>query len=327
MPKCKNKIINEKQIKHNDNGVFKSKPKIMITSKDQSSKGNRYHYTFTFWNLLNHYNPLIPLMMTYDFSPTVEISKVKVNNKHLYIVRDDLLAGGTKQRAAAPMLRKLCKEGFDEFVYASPFCGFAQLALAITCHHLGINCTLFCEQDRSPNTSKGRLHEFATLAKKYANRVFIEPNLGTAEEAARGYCHAKSSRYLIPLGFQCEEYTNELKKALEIQWENICIKLERTPTTLWLPVGSGTLSRTFRKVLPPSTKIKCVNVNVLPKDDQRISELDSIVGIELHHLPIPFIEPASDLPPVPSNKFYDAKLWDLIKREMSDGDVWWNVAR
>ncbi|WP_170179617.1 pyridoxal-phosphate dependent enzyme [Parashewanella spongiae] len=250
-----------------------------------------------------------------------------IANKCLHVIRDDLLPGGTKQRAAAQMLQNLAEDGFTEFVYASPFSGFAQIALASTCKLLNLKCTLFCEQNRSLLTKNQTLHEFSEIAKQSADSVYIESSLQSAEKAAKAYCELKCGSYLIPLGFQCNEFTIELAKILSVEWSHICKKLGRQPSVLWLPVGSGTLARTFRKILPQSVLLKCVNVNVLTLDDPRILDLASQSGIELYHLKQPFIEPVVDSPPIPSNRYYDAKLWKLIEKHISNDDVWWNVAR
>jgi hypothetical protein len=53
-------------------------------------------------------------------------TKITVN-----VVRDDLLLGGTKQRALVKLIES--NLGFNEFVYAGPSSGFAQVALTISC--------------------------------------------------------------------------------------------------------------------------------------------------------------------------------------------------
>ena len=47
------------------------------------------------------------------------------------VVRDDLLNGGTKRRAFTIYVKS--KPEMDEFVYASPRQGYAQLSLAYAC--------------------------------------------------------------------------------------------------------------------------------------------------------------------------------------------------
>ena len=54
------------------------------------------------------------------------------------IVRDDLLPGGTKRRVAGVLLK-----GAEEFVYASPAYGYAQIALAYACKDADKRATIF----------------------------------------------------------------------------------------------------------------------------------------------------------------------------------------
>ncbi|RYZ79617.1 MAG: hypothetical protein EOP06_26860, partial [Proteobacteria bacterium] len=73
-----------------------------------------------------------------------------------FVVRDDLLIGGTKQRAIIPFITELRQQGYDNFFYASPFCGFAQIALATAVQLLGVECTIYCE--KAPT---GGMHRFS----------------------------------------------------------------------------------------------------------------------------------------------------------------------
>lgn len=71
-----------------------------------------------------------------DLSPRPVITKLD----GIRVVRDDLLPGGTKQRASAPFIQDMVNIGYSHFVYASPFAGFAQVALAYTCRMLNVRC-------------------------------------------------------------------------------------------------------------------------------------------------------------------------------------------
>ena len=58
----------------------------------------------------------------------------------IQVVRDDLLNGGTKRRAFMYYVQSLPE--VEEFVYASPRQGYAQLSLAYVCRDLGRKCTV-----------------------------------------------------------------------------------------------------------------------------------------------------------------------------------------
>lgn len=94
-----------------------------------------------------------------------------------------------------------------------------------------------------------------------------------------------------------------------------------------LPVGSGTLAKTLRAVVPPQITIKCVNVRVLEDSDLRLQQVQQLDNVEFYSSNLVFAEAATTLPSVPSNLYYDAKLWSFIDSHGESGDVWWNVAR
>ena len=83
-----------------------------------------------------------------------------VVRKHhdIFVVRDDLLAGGTKARFAGPLF-----DGVDEVVYASPAEGGAQTALAIIAEQLGKRATIFVARRKVP-------HARARMAKAHGRR-------------------------------------------------------------------------------------------------------------------------------------------------------------
>lgn len=262
---------------------------------------------------------------TLDFSPPIEVSTLtNSRGKKILVTRDDRLPGGTKQRACAPLLQSLMKQGHRRFVYASPFSGFAQVALAYVCSILQVQCVLVCEKDQRFPTEK-RLHPFSQQAQDYGAEVILVGDLTEAELMASQLNLKDDSLYKIPLGFDCEEFTLHLSQELKKAWDiiNRCQKIK----TLWLPVGSGTLTRSFLAILPDGIKVKCLNVHVLPETDHRITSLKADKRVDLLQAPMKFHDPALVLPEIPSNLFYDAKIWHLLEQEAQDGDLWWNVAK
>ena len=261
-----------------------------------------------------------------NLSPDVVIDILKTERGEIHVVRDDLLPGGTKQRACGPLLEELARQGFSEFVYASPFCGFAQIALAYTCRALGFSCTIFTETDLSRRGSK-QAHAFTKLAESFGARIELCESLVSAEERSERFALRSNGRNKIPLGFNCAEFTSAFETALTLQWNVIRRKLGKTPRRIWLPVGSGTLAGVFAQVLPEEAKINCVNVHVLPDTDLRILALVRNPRFNVYSAPELFPECAQSKPVIPSNTHYDAKLWQFIAEHGEDGDLWWNVAR
>jgi cysteine synthase len=259
-----------------------------------------------------------------EISPPVVLEKLRTRRRtDVIVVRDDLLEGGTKQRALIPFLKKFIAEGRNEFVYASPFSGFAQIALAASCRRLGVRCRVFAAKDIATNEA----HEFSRLAESFGAKLHLCDDLVEAE--ARSILHADSSRsaFKLPLGFNHADFRSHLKTQLAVQWTEICRSLGSAPSRVWLPVGSGTLLHTFRSLLAPTTEILGIGVNVLPEQDLRICSIRKLPNTSYATCPEAFETPARLPPPIPSNAFYDAKLWSWIEKSARPGDLWWNVAR
>ena len=263
------------------------------------------------------------------YSPPIELTSLHLPKlagevvRKLHVVREDKLPGGTKQRAIIPFLEQLKGLGLKEMVYASPFCGFAQLALALGGQNLGIDITLFCEADPATHQE----HQLTEQARQAGAQIFIRDTLSNAEQAAQEYADSRSLAFKIPLGFNHPSFLSFYESRIREQFSLLSEQLGGAPKVLWLPVGSGTLRRVFSKIVPATTRLECVNVRVLPLTDPRIAEIAHAPNVGFHQAELLFQERCTNTPPVPSNLFYDAKVWEFICRSGKDGDVWWNVAK
>ena len=256
-----------------------------------------------------------------DYSPPLVVDELSIAaDRKIGIVRDDLLIGGTKQRAVVGYVRQLMARGHREFIYASPFSGFAQIALAYACSELGAKCVLYCEL-----TPEGSLHEFSLKAQSFGARIVTCRDLAEAHSKADNHSLLVPSSHTIPLGLNAPEFRTILEEEILRHWSEFTAR--RSVSELWLPVGSGTLLSVFKKVVSASTKIFAVNVNVLPETDARIHAIIQDSDVSYRKAPQRFHDPCRTLPPVPSNVYYDAKLFAFLQREASDGAVWWNVAK
>lgn len=257
---------------------------------------------------------------TIDLSPRPYLTKLG----DIRVVRDDVLPGGTKQRASAPFIEDMIRIGYNHFVYASPFAGFAQVALAYTCRMLGVRCTIVCEKDQ--RFEDRQLHPFTKLAESYGAKIILVNSLREAEDFAMAIGIHQYQTYKIPLGFNCKEFTDHLQKVIQKAFRQIESD-SGTVKRLWIPVGSGTLLKTFLDAVPERVSFHCVDVRVLSQSDTRIQLLKCHPRVEYFEAPMSFHTEANELPDIPSNTFYDAKLWAFIKKHGALGDVWWNVAR
>ena len=254
-----------------------------------------------------------------------QVSRVDLDQGSLIVLRDDLLPGGTKQRACVPFLEDRIAGGDRRFVYASPFAGFAQVALALACRELGVECRIFAEEDKTA-LLPGCPHPFTAIAANAGAEVKIVKTLNVAEEQAQQYARESASNH-IPLGFAHEAFRERFRTVLARCWEEILAKTRAPIRRVWVPVGSGTIASCLRAVLPDEIELLLVNVKVLGDQDPRIQKLLSLPIVCYHSTEEEFHQPARILPPLPSNTHYDAKLRRLIRMNALANDLWWNVAR
>lgn len=270
-------------------------------------------------------------MSTEEINPAVIVKKYKITRNDgkkisINVIRDDLLVGGTKQRGMYELMKK---SDNDTFVYASPLNGYAMVAISYCSQLLGKESIIFVAGSvHSPSTKK---------AMKYgAKIILVNGTLEEAQKRATEYSTEHSSM-LIPFGGDSPEFSKILYKNLKKATKHIS-----EPSRLWIPIGSGTLSRTLMK-LWPNAKIVPIRIGKNVWEDQYSSEswkrmggrkridylrvvndprLPKIKGFEYQR----FEEPAPIMPPWPSMKTYDAKMYQRILQFGQEGDYVWNVA-
>lgn len=260
-------------------------------------------------------------------TPNVQWNQLKIGASEVYVVREDLLEGGTKERGAVPYIAYLQNEGYREFIYASPFAGFAQVALAKACCRLQVYCTLFVVKD--PGALGKQPHAYTRLAELAGAKIHLTESLEEAEDLSSRYLRQNSAQkaFKIPLGFDDPVFRDFFEQSLQKQWNHLMRELPCSPRNVWVSLGSGTLSGILRKILPVSVGLHVMDVHVLKPSDPRIQHVRQRSNVHYHSAVQEFAEPESELPPVPSNHYYDAKVWKTFAKNAQSGDLWWNVAR
>jgi len=249
-------------------------------------------------------------------NPGIVIEETTFRDRHFKVIRDDLLEAGTKQRALVPMLSKIKGE---EFVYAGPVFGYAQIALALAAKVTGKRGTLFLErkEPRHPFTQKAA-QLGATIRELYPRAP-----LKAVQQAAQDYVGRRDERtILLPFGLHSTEF-------IDLLYENVKIAIQKThpelladpPKRMWLVVGSATILSALHK-LWPSTHFLCVQVGMKIWDDLVENKKHTI-----YVAPEKFYEKSLRVPPYPSVITYDAKLWQFVEDHGQDGDYIWNVAK
>lgn len=216
--------------------------------------------------------------------------------KGRYILRDDLLPGGTKRRALPSILK-----GGREFVYASPSHGYAQLALAHACRDLDAQATIFVAKRAVPTS-------MTAGAAKAGAKVIQVPHgyLKTVQARAREYCE-QTGASLVPFGVDHPDFIAALALFAK--------SLPVVPTEVWSVAGSGTLNRALHEAWP-AAKMYAVRIGREPI----LAD-----GTELFIAPEVFEKEAKIKPPFPSCPTYDAKAWRYFSTLSRPGALFWNV--
>ena len=232
---------------------------------------------------------------------------VIVEHEGIFVVRDDMIAGGSKTR----FVQSLIKDSpYSEFVYgASPATGYAQICMGRVCKHYNKKATIFMAKRNMNNLLPYQL----TAIGYGVNMQFVANGmLSVTEKRARDYVAEDIiNRKLIPIGFSCPSVIKEIS--------DLARSLPIIPTEVWSVGSSGTLTRGLQDAWP-NAEFHCVSVG------HRMGKEE--LGIAKPYVcDIPFskmVKP-EDAPPFPSVPYYDAKAWKFIKQHAKPGALFWNV--
>lgn len=216
------------------------------------------------------------------------------------VVRDDLLPGGTKMRAILALMQE---QAVDEFVYASPAQGYAQLALAHCARLLGKKATVF-------TAARKVLHPLTQAAADAGASIVPVPGgyLSVVQARARTYAIERGA-CLVPFGVNAVASMEAITEA--------AVSTGLAPKEVWTVAGSGVLTRALQRAWPQA---QFVAVVVGKKG------CDTGLARRIVH-PLPFERPTKVMPPFPSASHYDAKAWEYLCAEGKSGALFWNVGR
>jgi hypothetical protein len=306
-------FINDIRNYKNCNNVTGGIDDILNSSSD--SNGNETT-TLTKYYQIYKPNVIIP-------NPPIVITEHKYSGKTFKVVRDDMLPGGTKQRAIGVFSGDAYSK-YTEFVYAGPWNGYAQVALAMAANVLGKRATIFMTR-----------RDYATnvRAQMYGAKIVVckEANLWQLQQAAAAYVEringgtgsvtstlspvSRHSALLLPFGFDSEEFRVELSLKIALAATEISSNFAGT---IWVAGGSGTIATILAGVFASAT---IAVVQVGKKIDPAKMSPNTKLYVAKEH----FYEDCVTQPPYPSAIKYDAKVWQFA-RDGRDGDIIWNVA-
>lgn len=156
----------------------------------------------------------------------------------IYVLRDDLLPGGTKSLLA----NKIIKQNIDkkEFIYASPVYGGFQIALSIYCKLYNKQAVIFCARHKIK-------HRNTLICKQLGAKIVeIYPGyLSVVQHRAIQYANKNDNRYYINFGAYSEQniglLANRVEKVIHKWKQYQSIDSKKEPDEIWVAVGSGTL--------------------------------------------------------------------------------------
>ena len=220
------------------------------------------------------------------------------------VVRDDLLSGGTKRRAFTIYVKS--KPEVDEFVYASPRQGYAQLSLAYACRDLGKKCTVTVPQ--------GERYWLTNKAVEVGANIIEVPMgyLTNIQAKAKKYCFDNGA-HLIPFG-------GDHPVIIEAMTQT-ALSLNVNPKEVWTVMSSGVLSRGLQAAWP-NAKVYGVRIghNTTRREQGRAETFKSKYKFQQECK-----EP--ERPPFQSSLTYDSKAWTFIKEHAGKDCLFWNVGR
>jgi len=265
------------------------------------------------------YNP--PLVITEHNTQTIKTQK-PVKNINYKVFREDMLIGGTKQRALIPFIQKTNKE---KYVYAGPSQGYAQIALAYTCNILHKTAVLFLPKPAGHAKRTALTNYAMTFGSVELHE--LPADLKTLQKNADEYSGKHEDSHQLAFGGDEPIYVDELYKAIKSAIKQTLKKTKQTkqlvinPGRIWIVAGSGTILKVLYKVFP-TTYFCVVQVGKKIWPDQ-IDESRTTLYISEES----FTERAKIQPDYPTVATYDAKLFTFFLKYGEDGDYIWNVGK
>lgn len=234
-----------------------------------------------------------------------------VIEKHygIYVLRDDLLEGGTK----SILMNKIDEPNINEFVYASPVYGGFQIALSVYCKSVGKKATIFCAKriEKHNNTQK---------CIDYGANIIEVPfgYLSVVEKKAREYCKNKKQIKKINFGANSDEN----KKIISERVKNVINKLDFKLDEIWCVIGSGTLISSILMTVDESIKVYGVEVGAKFIPENEYSNLTIIT------YPKKFDKESNIIIDFPSTPNYDKKAFEYCLKyniNTNKNILFWNV--
>lgn len=225
-----------------------------------------------------------------------------VAHENVRVVRDDFIVG-TKARAADLLVSKMA-EFVDTIVYVQPRVGLAGVSLIEVAKRHGKKVILFMPACKEISTIQACCIERG--ATPIFKRIAAMPNLN---KAASEWAD-QNGAFFVPLGLRHQYATAALVSTAAYIPE---------PDHVWTAISTGVLSRALQ-IAWPHARFTGVAVarNIHAGEAGRAHIISEPLAFEQEEKP-------ENMPPFPSMKTYDAKVWKYVHK--APGNLFWNVGK
>ena len=248
----------------------------------------------------------------------LRIESYSTKNGVRHVIRDDLLYGGTKQRAGLNYIKATMTNKTTTLLYTSSYNGYGPVVCALVAKELGLKAIVILSLKafgNSYNSTVTQAEQSTTVKKCRELGATVIYCITWHDLVQQGKTLSEDPAvYWIPLGFKDKIYVDYLITSLKsIVPPNI--------KRLWVVGGSGVLCLALSKILPSST------IFLVPVDLSSTSygKLHSYVSPQSNVKIIKTLAQIIDTP-YPTIKGYDSRAWDASVEYGKEGDYVWNVA-
>lgn len=221
------------------------------------------------------------------------------------IIREDLHDTGLKARWADLMVKSMAG---NTIVYVQPKVGYAGISLARVAKTYGKKVILFCPAAKD---ASGHQKIAASLgAELRFVRIAAMPMLN-------GYAKTYAEKHnleFVPLGLR-----HPLVTAAGVNYALRLAALYGQPKEMWFATSTGVLARAFMIAYGEACRYRMVAVARNMKAGEK-----GLAKIYSH--PREFAQPSAVMPPYPSIRTYDAKVWEYVEKYAADQAFVMNVA-
>jgi hypothetical protein len=222
-----------------------------------------------------------------------------------HVVRDDKLGYGSKAR----FIDYLISADGDEWVFGGANkVGWGPISLTHVCNKYGKKATFFMAKRNEPTWHQQKVLDLGGTIHWIANGMLTV----TKAKARKYYEEDIVSRRLLPLGLEHPTVLGSIIK--------VARSLKVKPTEIWTVASSGTLNRGLQLAFPdvPAYAVE-IGHKMSDYEKGRATIMRSSYKYDQA------VEEGRS-PPYPSEKFYDAKIWDFVSVNGKEGALIWNVA-